>query len=174
MGHTLTVESEEDTLEQVEFCQHKVFVGQRVTMCPNPWKVIPKTLSFTGKVSESPVEYLRTVCRARAYIHNSVPVLGPLFHALADMLGEGDMMDVNTSEFKHVNSKLYHLLQSMELDKLSYKYIEPTEEDRHLFAKMWKVDVSTQAQMENLRFSTDFSGVADMLPITGHAQYEFK
>lgn len=174
MGHKLTVEGTVQELCHVEFCQHKPFIGDsRITMCPNPLKVIPKTMSFTRKVGDSPLPYLRTVTMARQYLHNGVPLLGPLFKSLNAQLGPGELVEIDTTEFKALNARMFHLLQDMDaktLRSLAKEYIEPTENDRFLFAKMWKIDPTTQLHVERLQISTDISDLYNMPPNAGIAQ----
>lgn len=150
LGHSLKVEGRVTSLENIEFCQHKPFIGtHRVTMVPNPCKVIPKSCLVTGKYIEDPLPYLRTVYMARAMLHKHIPVLGPFFQAQAKALGHGRMVAADSREFSHINSSLHYLLSyTPEVLKLPDQQIVE-EEDRYLMWKMWDITPTDQMFMES-------------------------
>lgn len=149
MGHTLKVEGVVRDLEKVEFCQHRPFIGERrVTMVPNPCKVIPKSCIVTGKYIQDPSPYLRTVFTARAMLHRDIPILGPFFQTQATTLGRGEVLDTCGQEFQHINSSLHYLLnytpQKLELPESQ----EVEENDRYLMWRMWDITPTDQIHME--------------------------
>ncbi len=160
LGHSLKVEGVVDHLCQLEFCQHKPFIGERrQTMVPNPYKVIPKSCLVTGKYLDDPKPYLRTVYTARAMLHKDIPVLGPFFQNQALKLGSGHMLEAASAEFQHVNSSLHYLL-NYAADKLCLPdKQEIAEEDRYLFWKMWGMTPTEQIQWEQAIVNNDWERV---------------
>nr|UHS71937.1 MAG: putative RNA-dependent RNA polymerase [Carmotetraviridae sp.] len=147
-GHKLTTEPPALKPEAIEFCQMRVLPTIPV-MVPDPKKVIPSSLCLTGRYREQWKEYLKTVWKARAIMHQGVPVLGPLFYHLQKELRGPLLKDM---ELRHALMRQNYWLK-MTTKQLTedLKYVEPSPQSREWMRHAWGVDQETQLSWERLR-----------------------
>lgn len=148
MGHRLTVEGVVDCLEQVKFCQMKWMPGIPI-MVPDPRKVVASSLTLANKWLRNPKPYLKTIWRARAIMHNGVPVLGPLFHRLERQI------KVPLLSPKVIRAELqrqdYWLSMSEKKLEEDYIYQAPTMQSRDWMLSAWGIDQETQLVWESMK-----------------------
>jgi len=162
MGHEMKVEGHTEKFHQILFCQHKPFLTPRGwVMCPDPYKVMATSNIVTGLNLENPRRYLETVWRARALLHQDVPVLARFF--LRNAWKERNLMGI--AHLKHAAGGIYQLmrnkvpgkwlLEESEVDAkmeeiLKRRPKDPllTPEMRQMFTEQWNITPHHQRLME--------------------------
>lgn len=145
-GHQLRVDSVADTLQDIEFCQHKPMLlsNGRWTMVPDPRKVLQTAFMATGANAFS-LPYYGTLWDCRARIHSGVPVYAALFRRLA-VENPARLACEHFFGFEHADP--------------GFRDLPVTEEQRIQFAQAWDFDVSLQLAWEqaDVSFADDFMG----------------
>lgn len=148
-GHKLTIENVVEDVDQIMFCQMKMLRTIKV-MVPDPRKTIATSLCLTGRWRHEWRAYLKTMWKARAIMHQGVPVLGPLFFRLQRDL-RGPLL--NEKEVRRALMRQDYWLRISEGQLLHEELVlvKPTSEARLWMQKVYQIDVETQLQWENLK-----------------------
>lgn len=166
MGHSLKIEGTTDKFHMIEFCQHKphwIEHLQSWVMMPSPWKVIPTSCLISSANIAHRRAYLKTVWSARAYLHEGMPLVGPLFYRLANsisgpLLGQkhwektalGLDYQLRASQESKGRKDLMHLPSNQPVSIKKSRAVMPTAESRVMAWEQWGVTPTVQEIVERM------------------------
>lgn len=166
LGHSLKIEGYTDQFHQILFCQTKPTRTAKGSwiMAPDPYKVVATSTVVSGKNLENPKKYLKTVWRARAILHQGIPLLGPMFHLWAgkdrDLISAKMLRRTAQGIWQMLAAKVRWRAQTEELeeidqlvDMLLRESLNDNEtitpEMREMYQDQWKISMETQVMLEN-------------------------